>query len=594
MLTSLLRTHVRRRLPPIALILAFQLTGTTAALCLPALNADLVDRGVVAGDVGHVLRIGAWMAAATVVQLAASVGAAWLGARTALDVGRELRAAVFGRALACAEHEVGRLGVSSLVMRTTGDVQQVQVFCLTACTVMVTAPLMCLGGIVMALRQDVALSGIVAVVAPLLALAVGWAVRRARPLFRDLQHHLDVTHRVLREQITGVRVIRAFVRETHERARFDRANTDLLDAALRSGRLMAVLLPVVMLIVNASAVVVVWVGGHRMADGTLRVGALTAFLTYLTQILTSVMAAGSLFVLLPRAEVSAERIGEVLDTAPRPSATAGPDAPRPGRPGPVSPAAVPGGTGPAGRRKEALELRGVGFRYPGAEEPVLRDITLTVRAGEVVAVTGSAGAGKSTLLGLMVRRFDPTSGAVRLGGTDVRALGRGDLAGAIGYAPQQPHLFSGTVASNLRYAKPGACDEELWRALRTACADAFVAGLPGGLDAPVLQGGSNFSGGQRQRLAVARALVHRPAVCLLDDPFSALDQATEVRLRTALDGEAMTAVVVTQRVSALSAADRVVVLDEGRLVGIGPHVDLLDSCPAYREIVLSATSGEAA
>ncbi|MER6014539.1 ABC transporter ATP-binding protein [Streptomyces bluensis] len=582
MLTNLLRTHVRRRLLPIALVLAFQLTQTTAALCLPALNADLVDRGVVTGDVGHVLRTGAWMAAATLVQLAASVGAAWLGARTALDIGRELRAAVFGRALACAEHEVDRLGVSSLVMRTTGDVQQVQMFCLTACTVMVTAPLMCLGGIGMALRQDVALSGIVAVVVPLLALAVGWAVRRARPLFRDLQHHLDVTHRLLREQIIGVRVIRAFVRETHERARFDRANTDLLDAAMRSGRLMAVLLPVVMLVVNASAVVVVWVGGHRMADGTLRVGALTAFLTYLAQILTSVMAVGSLFVLLPRAEVSAERIAEVLDTAPRPSPTAGPDAP------------LPGGAGPAGRRKEALELRGVGFRYPGAEEPVLRDVTLTVRPGEVVAVTGSAGAGKSTLLGLMGRRFDPTSGAVRLRGTDVRALGRADLAGAIGYAPQQPHLFSGTVASNLRYAKPGACDEELWRALRMACADAFVAELPDGLDAPVRQGGSNFSGGQRQRLAVARALVHRPAVCLLDDPFSALDQATEARLRTALDGEAMTAVVVTQRVSALRAADRVVVLDEGRLVGIGPHVDLLDSCPAYREIVLSATSGEAA
>ncbi|MBV2354931.1 ABC transporter ATP-binding protein/permease [Streptomyces sp. J2-1] len=602
MLTSLLHTHVRRRLPSLALILPLQLIQTTAALSLPTLNADLLDRGVVPGDIGHVLRTGAWMAAATVLQLAASVGAAWLGARAALDIGRELRAAVFGRALAGAAHEVGRIGVSSLVMRTTSDVQQVQMFCLTMCTVMVTAPLMCFGGIVMALRQDVALSGVVAVVAPLLALAVGWAVRRTRPLFRDLQHRLDVTHRLLREQLTGVRVVRAFVREDHERARFDRANTGLLNAALRTGRLMAVLLPVVLLVVNASTVVVVWAGGHRIADGTLRVGALTAFLTYLAQILTSVMAAGSLFVLLPRAEVSAERIREVLDLTPGPSSTAAPGG-RPARTaprGPVPRAAsdriAPSGARddpPTGRTTPALELSGVEFRYPGAEEPVLRDVTLTLRPGEVVAVTGSAGAGKSTLLDLMVRSFDPTSGAVRLGGTDVRALGRAELAGAIGYAPQRPHLFSGTVASNLRYAKPDAGDEELWRALRTACADTFVTGHRGGLDAPVLQGGGNLSGGQRQRLVVARALVHRPAVCLLDDPFSALDQATEARLRTALAGEAMTTVVVTQRVSALCAADRVAVLDGGRLIGVGPHADLLDSCPTYREIVLASTSGEA-
>ncbi|MER6037945.1 ABC transporter ATP-binding protein [Streptomyces sp. NPDC001835] len=607
MLTSLLHTHVRRRLPSLNLVLALQLVQTTAALSLPALNADLLDRGVVPGDIGHVLRTGAWMAAATVLQLTASVGAAWLGARAALDIGRELRAAVFGRALAGAAHEVRRIGVSSLVMRTTSDVQQVQVFCLTMCTVMVTAPLLCLGGIVMALRQDVALSGVVAVVAPLLALAVGWAVSRTRPLFRDLQQRLDITHRLLREQITGVRVIRAFVQEDHERAKFDRANTGLLDAALRTGRLMAVLLPVVLLVVNASTVLVVWAGGHRIADGTLRVGALTAFLTYLAQILTSVMAAGSLFVLLPRAEVSAERIREVLDLTPGPSPTAAPGArllrtaPRGPGSSPAPSDGAPSGAGhrkvrdhpPTGRTTQALELSGVEFRYPGAEEPVLRDITLTVRPGEVVAVTGSSGAGKSTLLDLMVRTFDPTSGAVRLGGTDVRALGRAELAAAIGYAPQQPHLFSGTVASNLRYAKPDAGDEELWRALRTACADTFVTGLQGGLDAPVFQGGSNLSGGQRQRLIVARALVHRPAVCLLDDPFSALDQATEARLRTALAGEAMTAMVVTQRVSALCAADRVVVLDRGRLIGVGPHADLLDSCLTYREIVLASTAREA-
>ncbi|WSV70038.1 ABC transporter ATP-binding protein/permease [Streptomyces sp. NBC_01012] len=579
-MTSLLHTHVRRRLPSLVLVLALQLIQTMAALSLPTLNADLLDRGVVPGDIGHVLRTGAWMASATVLQLAASVGAAWLGARVALDIGRELRAAVFGRALTGAVHEVGRVGVSSLVMRTTNDVQQVQMFCLTLCTVMVMAPLMCLGGIVMALRQDVVLSGVVAVVAPLLALAVGWAVRRARPLFRDLQHRLDISHRLLREQITGVRVVRAFVREGHERVRFDRANTGLLEAALQTGRLMAVLQPVVLMVVNASTVVVVWAGGHRIADGTLRVGALTAFLTYLAQILSSVMAAGSLFVLLPRAEVSAERIREVLDLTPGPSPTAAPGERLPR-------------SALRGAAAHALELSGVEFRYPGAEEPVLRDVTLTLRPGEVLAVTGSAGAGKSTLLDLMVRTFDPTSGTVRLGGTDVRTLGRAELANAIGYAPQQPHLFSGTVASNLRYAEPEAGDEELWRALRTACADTFVTGLPGGLDAPVLQGGSNLSGGQRQRLVVARALVHRPALCLLDDPFSALDQATEARLRTALAGEAMTVVVVTQRVSALCSADRVAVLDEGRLIGVGPHADLLDSCPTYREIVLASTNREA-
>ncbi|WP_330323587.1 ABC transporter ATP-binding protein [Streptomyces pseudovenezuelae] len=575
MLTSLLRPHVRSRLIPLTLLLALQLTQTLAALCLPALNAHLVDGGVVTADTGQILRTGAWMVLATVVQMTGSAGAVWLGARTAMAIGRDVRSAVFDRVLSCSEDEVSRIGVPSLLTRTTNDVQQIQQFCLTACTMLVAAPLMCLGGIVMALRQDVALSGLLAVVAPLLGLIVGRVVSRARPLFRGLQGHLDLTSRILREQVTGVRVIRSFVRDTYEQRRFDEANAELLGAALRSGRVMAVLLPTVMLVVNVSGVAVVWIGGHRIDDGTLRVGALTAYLTYLTQVLTSVMTVGSLFVMFPRAEVSAERIHEVFDAGA----------------GRVRPVRHPGAPPP---RSGRLELLAVGFRYPGAEEPVLRNVTLTVRQGEVVAVTGSAGSGKSTLLGLMVRRFDPTDGVVRLADADVCTLGRGDLAAAIGFAPQRPHLFSGTVASNLRYAKPDASDEELWRALRVACADAFVADSPEGLQTPVLQGGSNFSGGQRQRLAIARALVHRPDVCLLDDPFSGLDHTTEARLRTALAGEPMTTVIVTQRVPAMRAADRVVVLDRGRLVGIGGHTDLMDTCPTYREIVSTEATREVA
>ncbi|MGW5124030.1 ABC transporter ATP-binding protein [Streptomyces sp. NPDC004069] len=575
MLTGLLRKHVRARLPSLALLLVLQLTQTMAALWLPALNARLVDHGVLTGDSGRILRTGAWMAMATVVQLAGSAGAVWLGARTAMAIGRDLRTELFGGVLSCSEAEVGRIGVSSLLTRTTNDVQQVQQFCLTACTMLVAAPLMCLGGIVMALRQDVALSGLLVVLAPLLALIVGGVVRRARPLFRALQQDLDATSLVLREQVSGVRVIRSFVREAYERERFDTVNARLLGSALHSGRVMAVLLPAVMLVINVSGVVVVWIGGHRIDDGTLGVGALTAFLTYLTQILTSVMTVGSLFVMLPRAEVSAERIREVLDSGARRAQSAE----RPGAPKPHS-----GG----------VELHDVGFRYPGAEEPVLWGITLTVRPGEVVAVTGSAGSGKSTLLKLMVRQFDPTDGVVRLGGADAGTLSRADLAEAIGFAPQRPHLFSGTVASNLRYAKPDATDEELWRALRIACADAFVADTAEGLEAPVLQGGGNFSGGQRRRLAIARALVHRPGLCLLDDPFSGLDHTTEARLREALAGEPMTTVLVTQRVPAMRAADRVVVLEGGRLVGVGGHTELMDSCRTYREIVLTEASREAA
>ncbi|MFF9787814.1 ABC transporter ATP-binding protein [Streptomyces nigrescens] len=577
MLVRLARAHLRPHRRSISLIVLLQLIQTLATLYLPTLNADIIDNGVVKGDTGYILRVGGYMVAVTLLQIVCAIGAVYFGARTAMALGRDIRAAVFDRVQSFSAREVGAFGAPSLITRTTNDVQQVQMLVLMTFTMMVSAPIMCVGGVIMALNQDVPLSGLLLVIVPVLGILVSLIVRRMRPLFRGMQERIDTVNRVLREQITGIRVIRAFVRDRHERERFAKANTDLYDASLRAGRLMSMMFPLVMLIVNVSSVAVVWFGGLRIDSGSMEIGALTAFLSYLMYILMSIMMATFMVMMLPRAEVCAERIQEVLATD---SSVTPPEHP-------VTEL----------RRHGELELRGVEFRFPGAEQPVLKDISLTARPGETTAVIGSTGSGKSTLLGLVPRLFDATGGTVLVDGEDVRTLDQETLAKAIGLVPQKPYLFSGTVATNLRYGNPDATDDELWHALETAQARDFVERMEGGLEAPIAQGGGNVSGGQRQRLAIARALVRRPEIYLFDDSFSALDYATDAALRAALARETdrATVVIVAQRVSTIRGADRIVVLDEGRVVGTGTHAELMVGNETYREIVLSQlTEQEAA
>ncbi|MEW9551851.1 ABC transporter ATP-binding protein [Nonomuraea sp. NPDC050783] len=577
MLLRLLRGQLRPYGKEITLVVLFQFVQTLATLYLPTLNADIIDDGVVKGDTAYIVRVGLVMLGVTLVQIVCSVVAVYYGARTSMALGRDLRAAIFHRVQDFSVQEVNRFGAPSLITRTTNDVQQIQLLVLMTFTMMVAAPIMCVGGIVLALNQDVALSSLLLVVLPLMILIVALVVARMRPLFKIMQDRIDRINQVLREQITGIRVIRAFVRDQHERERFGVANEQLTDVSLRVGQLMALMFPTVMLVVNLSSVAVVWFGGHRIADGSMEVGALTAVISYLMQILMSVMMAMFMFMMIPRAEVCAERIEEVLGTEP----TVHPPAE------PVTPE----------RRIGELELRSVDFRYPGAEEPVLSGISFAARPGRTTAIIGSTGSGKTTLLNLIPRLFDASAGEVLVDGVDVRRLNPAALSRTVGLVPQSPYLFSGTVASNLRYGRPDATDEELWRALEIAQARDFVEAMPGGLEEPIAQGGTNVSGGQRQRLAIARTLVHRPEIYLFDDSFSALDYATDARLRAALAEEIAdaTIVIVAQRVSTIRDADRILVLDDGRLVGSGTHAELMDGCPTYREIVLSQlTEQEAA
>jgi ATP-binding cassette, subfamily B, multidrug efflux pump len=576
-LIQLLRVHLRPYRNTIMLIVLFQFLQTLATLYLPTLFADIIDNGVVTGDTGYIMKVGSWMLGITLLQIAAQIIAVYFGARTAMAVGRDVRAAIFSRVQEFSAREVGQFGAPSLITRTTNDVQQVQMLVLLTFTLLVSAPIMCIGGVVLALNQDVPLSGLILVIVPVLVIVVSLIIVQMRPLFRAMQVRIDKVNRVMREQISGIRVIRAFVRDDREQARYGEANAELTDVSLRVGRLIALMFPTVLLIVNMSSVAVLWFGGHRIDTGSMQVGALTAFLSYLMQILMAIMMATFMFIMIPRAEVCAERIEEVLGTessvkiAPNPVTTLS--------------------------RRGFLELRDVDFRYPGAEAPVLCGVNVTARPREVTAVIGSTGSGKTTLLSLVPRLFDPTGGQVLVDGVDVSDLDPALLSRTVGLVPQKPYLFTGTVASNLRYGNPDATDEELWRALDVAQARDFVERMDGGLDAPIAQGGTNVSGGQRQRLAIARVLVQRPEIYLFDDSFSALDYATDAALRSALSHDIAdaTVVIVAQRVSTIRDADRIIVLDDGLVVGTGTHAELMDTNSTYREIVLSQlTEQEAA
>jgi len=574
MLLSLLRRYLRPYRRDVVIVVLLQFVQTIAALSLPTLNADIINDGVVGGDLGYIVSTGGVMLAISGVQVVTAVAAVYLGARTAMGVGRDLRHDVFSRVQRFSVAEAGRFGAPSLITRSTNDVQQVQMVTLMTFTVIVMAPIMMIGGVAMAIRQDVGLSALLLVVVPALLGVMVFIALRMGPLFRLIQTRIDRINRVMREQISGVRVIRAFNRQAGERERFAQANTELMDTSLRVGYLMALMFPVVQVILNASSVAVVWFGAGRIDAGAMEVGSLVAFLNYLMQILISVLMASMMFMMVPRAAVSAERIEAVLGTEPSIVA-------------PQSPRRLPEG-------RAVVELDHATFGYAGAEEPVLHDVSLRLEPGRTTAVIGATGSGKSTLVNLLPRLVDPTGGTVRAAGIDVRELDPAELRARVSLVPQRAYLFSGTIASTLRFAAPDATDEELWAALDAAQASEFVAGL--GLDARVEQGGSNFSGGQRQRLAIARALLKKADLYVFDDSFSALDYATDARLRaglpTATAGAAV--LIVAQRVATIRDADEIVVLDEGRVVGRGTHAELMESNETYQEIVLSQLSAQEA
>lgn len=551
-------------------IVALQFVATICTLLLPSINADIIDKGVVLGDTNYILRQGAFMLGVSLLQVLATVVAVYFAARTAMAFGRDMRSGVFAHVGDFSAREVSRFGAPSLLTRTTNDVMQVQTLVFMAFSMLVTTPIMMVGGIIMAIREDVGLSWLVAVAVPVLAGSVGVILMAMVPGFRKMQKRIDRVNQVLREQISGIRVVRAFVREPFEERRFAEANRELTDVALYVGRWMSALFPLVMLVLNASTIAVLWFGGIRVDAGHMQIGSMTAYLSYLMQILIAMLMSTMLMMLLPRATVSAGRIGEVLDTEPSVVPTAKPVA---------APAA----------RLGSLEFRNVTFSYPGATHPVLDDISFKVGPGETVAVVGSTGAGKTTLVNLVPRLFDAMAGAVLVDGIDVRDYAPEALWERIGLVPQKAYLFTGTVASNLRYGDPDATDADLWRALEVAQAKDFVSAMPEGLESPIAQGGTNVSGGQRQRLAIARALVRQPVVYVFDDSFSALDVATDARLRRALEPatRAAAVLIVAQRVATIQNADRIVVLEDGRVVGMGSHAELLATSETYREIVAS-------
>ena len=576
MLTGLLRTYLRPYAGQVVVVVALLVTQTIGNLYLPNLNADIINNGVVKGNLHYILMTGAVMLAITLVLGVVAIVAVYFASRIAMGAGADMRAGVFTRVQAFSAHEMNRFGTPSLITRNTNDIQQIQLFLQMALMMMVIAPIMCIGGVILAIREGASLSPLLAVAVPVMALVIGTVLAMVMPQFRLMQVKIDRINQVLREQITGVRVIRAFVRGRSENQRFSDANSDLTSTALRVNRLFALALPAMMLIMNLSMVAVLWFGGRLVSEGSIPIGNLTAFLTYITQILLSVMMAVMVAILMPRAMASSERVKQVLDAVP---AIADP-------PRPIKPAHVTG----------LVQFENVTFGYPGSERPVLENLSFTLEPGQTSAIIGGTGSGKTTLLNLIPRFFDTTSGNVLVNGVDVRNQEQEGLWNSIGMVPQAAFLFSGTVGSNLRFGRPEATDAELWHALEIAQASGFVAAMPGGLEAPIDQGGTNVSGGQRQRLSIARALVKQPRVYLFDDCFSALDASTDAQLRAALKvGTRGTAVViVAQRVSTIMHADRIIVLDEGSIAGMGTHSELLTSCLAYREIVVSQLGEEAA
>ena len=573
---GLLATYLRPYRRALALVVTLLVVQALASLYLPALNGDIINNRVAKGDIGYIVSTGALMLGISLVVVACSIVAVYWGAKTGMAFGRDVRGAIFRAVESFSPAELDRFGTPSLITRNTNDVQQVQMVVLMGLNMMIIAPILAVGGVIMALRQDIPLSGILIVILPIMTLIVGLLMARALPLFQAMQVKIDRVNQVTREALSGIRVIRAFVRTRHEEDRFDVANRDLTATSLQVNRLFALMIPVLMLVFNLSTVAIVWFGSLRVASDEMPIGNLIAFLQYVMQILMAVMMAVFMFVMVPRAVVSSGRIQEVLRTTP---SIADPDVP-------VS----------APRGRGALEFHGIEFRYPGAQDPVLRDISVVIEPGRTTAVVGSTGSGKTTLVNLIPRFFDVTAGRLSIDGVDVRDLRRDDLWARIGLIPQKAFLFTGTIASNLRFGKADATDEELWDALRIAQADGFVRDLAEGLDAPITQGGTNLSGGQRQRLAIARALVKRPDIYVFDDSFSALDFKTDSLLRAALArdvGEA-TVVIVAQRVGTIRNADRIVVLDGGTVVGIGTHAELMTTCETYREIVYSQLSEEEA
>ncbi|HEY8437922.1 MAG TPA: ABC transporter ATP-binding protein [Candidatus Limnocylindrales bacterium] len=572
---GLLRTYLRPYTSQLLIVIGLLLVQAIGNLYLPDLNGDIINKGVLPGDTDYVIRVGGLMLVVTAFIGAAAIASVYLSARIAMGFGRDVRQAIFTKVETFSQVEVNTFGPPSLITRNTNDVQQVQQVLFVAMTVMVSAPILIVGGVIMALRTDVPLSGLLVVVIPLMGILIGLTMSRLIPIFRATQVRLDRINQVMRESLAGVRVIRAFVRTRHEEARFERASRDLFDVQLRGGRTFAFTQPIIMAIFNLSTVAAIWFGALRVESGDLSIGNLTAFQQYLAQILFAVLTATFMFILVPRAAVSAGRIREVLDTVP--SIVDPPE--------PVTPPTD-------GPDRGVVEFRNVEFRYPGAEEPVLRGISFKALPGTTTAIVGSTGSGKSTVVNVIPRFYDATKGAVLVDGVDVKAMRREDVWARIGMIPQKAFLFSGTVGSNLRFGKADATDDEIWRALDIAQGRDFVDAMDGGLDAPIAQGGTNVSGGQRQRLAIARAIVKGAGVYIFDDSFSALDFATDARLRQALDRNlrGATMIIVAQRVGTILNADQIVVLEAGAVVGIGTHRELLETNETYREIVYSQLS----
>jgi ATP-binding cassette subfamily B protein len=571
---NLFTTYLRPYWKQLVLVVSLVLLQAMGNLFLPDLNAKIINEGVAKGDIATILRLGAIMLLVSLVVGAISIVSVYWGSKTAMAFGRDLRSAIFRRVEAFSQTEVNFFGTPSLITRNTNDVQQVQQLVVMGLNMMIMAPITAIGGVIMAVRMDVPLSMALVIIIPLMLVVIGGLLSKALPLFKSMQVKVDRINQVTRETLSGIRVIRAFVRTKHEEERFDDANRDLTQTALSVAYLFAIMIPALMGIMNLSTVAIMWFGGLRVASGAMPIGNLTAFISYIFLILMSVTMAVMMFAMVPRAAASAERIREVLDTEPSVN--------------------DPEGASPVCEGSGYIEFQDVEFRYPGAEDPVLCSISFSAKPGETTAIVGSTGSGKSTLINLIPRFYDVTGGRVLVDGVDVREMRREDLWRKVGFIPQRAFLFSGSVASNLRYGNEHASEDELWRVLEVSQGSEFVAEMTEQLDAPIMQGGSNVSGGQRQRLAIARALMKRPEIYVFDDSFSALDFKTDSKLREALVDETKqaTVIIVAQRVSTIMNADRIIVMDNGTIAGIGTHDELMESSETYREIVYSQLSQE--